>query len=1278
MHPGCPESVAGLDLNRHGLLEASAGTGKTYAIEHLVLRLLLENETWDLSRILVLTFTEKAAGELKEKIRARLAWRIAQGGLTPSALGRLKEAHLSFDRASIYTIHGFCQRVLRNYAFENNALFRMELVKKNREVLEKALIEEMRSTWLAEAGEGPEGLAAFRSMATALNLGARSKWDDKLLHVAGSYNPARGDALLPEFDPMQVAGSEDSMLAAVEALRNLFPGLVEGSEPAHPFAVRYRTIRFENPTLKKKAPLLVESILALAAACAPTRSREHRLERCESFLEALNLNVAKQDFACLMPAPAECATLPWPELEEMIRRLDAIRAGSRSKKKLLAARAFVDQRRVIIGLRQRAQDFKRTHGLIGFDDMIEGVHAALRDRPGLERALRQEYRCCLVDEFQDTDPLQWDIFKRIFLDAGSTHPLFLIGDPKQAIYRFRGGDIHTYMDARRVLQDLSFKGRAQGLSLNTNFRSSKEMVAACNAVFAHPRWFHALAVDPGADAWKLPADPDPLGYLPARHGGLDIQACADTTGRPAPIVLRDFSADLEKASVEKKVTAWIVAEIAALMSAPESLRIPDKSTRSSNKLRPLAFGDICVLVKKNREKARLEKALFRAGIPFQVDKRAGLYDSDAAGHYLALLESLEDPRDAGKQALALMTRFFRAAGDRLPQGPPSETHPWFDEWSRLADRRQWQRLFHSLLYRTGLLDRESLEEDGDRRIMDFLHIAQNLVLESLAKGYSLPALVQRLRDLRADSGGDDEEDLHREESEGGKVVLMTMHGSKGLEFPVVFVAAFSGPPRQSVLKYREGDRTVFNLDANDPEAKAIYKEESEGEERRLFYVAFTRARYKLYVPVLPFKYAKSQSGPLGDFAGEALRTAALAHPALFHEVEEDPVSAGPASAIPASGNLSATLSASAPASAPAAAASDAAPPDQSLAADPGSPDGNSFFSDAPTGDPFGGADAAFSARRRRLNSYSHLVKRGAGVSAEALEGRYEKDEVPVGIPGQEEDLPPAGEAPGNALPRGRETGNMFHEILEDMDFAVAASAADPETLLAHRPTADIIAARMLEHRLEETHRGDVAKVLWHTLRAELPDSGAPGRTFRLGDASQRRHEMEFLFPYPAGREGSGYLWGYIDLVFRMEGRYYLLDWKSNWLEEYGTASLEGSIRESRYDLQYMLYSMALDRWLASVLPGYDFDRHFGGIYYVYLRGMRVEPHAIHPAQAAVPGIFAFKPSLEEVRTVYPAHLDRALGRASPDGPAAQAAALAASGILDSKASRDPVSQGGRP
>ncbi|HKP97309.1 MAG TPA: 3'-5' exonuclease, partial [Fibrobacteria bacterium] len=871
------------------------------------------------------------------------------------------------------------------------------------------------------------------------------------------------------------------------------------------------------------------------------------------------------------------------------------------------------------------------------------------------RMLRRDYRYCLVDEFQDTDPLQWEIFRRVFLDSGSANPLYLIGDPKQAIYRFRGGDVHTYMEARKAMFALSRQGKAQGMGLDTNYRSSGAMVQAYNAAFTHAGWFHTLALDPGDTVWRLPAEPDPMGYLPVRHGGLAIQDCADATGTPAPIILKDFTGDgaaggkagPDRPALKRRVNHWIVSEIAALMAAPDRLRIPDKAT---GKLRPLAWGDICVLVRKNPEKDRLEKALGEAGIPVQVNRRSGLYHGDVAGHYLAVLESLEDPRDSGKHARALLTRFFRAAGDAPPARPPESPHPLFEEWTRLADRRRWQRLFHSLLYRTGLLYRESLEEDGDRRIMDFTHIGQNLVQEAIGRNLGLSGLVQHLRDLRAAAPGADEDaDMHREESEGGKVVLMTMHVSKGLEFPVVFLACFSGNPPPAHYKYRDGLHTVYNLDKDDAGARRAYLEESEGEDRRLYYVALTRARYKLFVPLLPKGGAgHASNGPLGGFVAEALRTAAAARPDLYHWAEaEDYAKAPPGippTRRPSAGTAIPSQAGPADAYAPHPAANAPLPAAPQAA-------GEDALSGYPRENALSRPSADFSRRRRRLDSYSHLVRRGHGLAAETVEGRFDKEEAPAAADGtgESEGAPPAASAyPGNTLPRGKDTGNMFHEILERIDFAVAAEAPSPEALFAHAPTRDLIHGCMEDHRLDADWRAAVAGVVWNALRARLPDP-AGGGPFSLAEVAHRRPEMEFLFPYPARAEAGpdGYLWGFIDLVFRHRGRYYLLDWKSNHLDAYGHSDLERSMRDSSYDLQYMLYSLALDKWLGSLIPGYGFETHFGGIYYAYLRGMRASGES-----SAIPetsGVFALRPTLAQIRGEYPLRLAQAMGTPGSGG-----------------------------
>ncbi len=1261
-----PEAIAALDLNKPGLLEASAGTGKTYAIEHLVLRILIETEHIELPHILVLTFTDKATGELKDKIRARIAWRIAKGGLPAKVMERLKRAHLEFDRASIHTIHGFCQRVLRKYAFENNALFRQDLLKNVDESLEQVLYEAMRSTWLADPG--PEGLAAFRDKAASLGLGAKTKWQRRITDIVKGFNPLRGDVLLPEYDPARVAVLETEMAEAFAGVTALIPDLAPGAEADHPFAKRFAAIKFASKATRTKGLQIIVTALRMAAVCASRPDPQARALAAATFpsrVEEINLTgVNKEGYRFLLPDAGEMKE-PWPELQSLLDLLDRVRSAETRIRLEQAARAFAPRREVILDVRAKAQARLRAEGQITYDSMIEDVCLALRQKDERVKMLRQDYRYCLVDEFQDTDPLQWEIFRRVFLDSGSANPLYLIGDPKQAIYRFRGGDVYTYMEARKSMFALCREGKAQGLGLDTNYRSSGAMVEAYNAAFTHRGWFHAHPVDPADTTWRLPAEPDPLGYVPVKYGTLDIQKPMDATASPKPIILKDFAVgDPDKHAIKKRVSHWIVSEIAALMHgtagagagvasargsgndpATGGLSIPDKVKGG---FRPLAWGDICILVRKSREKDQLLRMLAEAGIPAQVARRSGLYEGDAAGQYLAVLESLEDPGDSGKHARALLTRFFRAEGDPPPARPPDSPHPLFEEWIRLAERRRWQRLFHSLQYRSGLLYRESLREDADRRIMDFIHVGQNLVQEALRENFSLAALVQRLKDLRAaPAGADEDADLHREESEGGKVVLMTMHVSKGLEFPVVFLANFSGNPVPTYFKYRDGLNTVYHLNTKDESARRAWQEESDGEDRRLYYVALTRARYKLYAPLLPAGSGSSSTGPLGGFVAEALRTAAALRPDLYHFAPEEDYSQ-PLTTIPRA------RSANHPLGAPAA-------PDPAAAM----PSDDALLSDFPREDRLARPDADFSRRRRRLASYSHLVRHGHGLSSETVEGRFDKEEAPVTgelleDPGDTEADGASNAAaanaraesgfPGNALPRGKDIGNMFHEILERIDFGEAGRAATPADLFALGPARDLIDGCMADHRLGREWREGVAGVVWNTLRAPLPDpaGGAPFALAGVGGA-QRRPEMEFLFPYPARQSQAGpdgYLWGFIDLVYRHNGRYYLLDWKSNHLDAYGPLDLDRSMRESRYDVQYMLYALALDKWLGSLIPGYRYEDHFGGIHYIYLRGMRAEARS---QEGAASGVFALKPSRAQMTAEFPAHLAGIMGASGIGG-----------------------------
>ncbi len=1204
---GCPEVIASLDLGKPGLLEASAGTGKTYAMEHLVLRILLETPDIELPQILILTFTDKAAGDLKEKIRGRLATRLAQGGLPARSRERLRRAHLEFDRASIHTIHGFCRRVLKRYAFETHALFNQEVQKNVPEAMEEALREAMRSAWLGDGGPG--AAEALRQRAASLNFGARTDWMNRTIRLAQEFNPARGDRLLPEYSAARVEAARREMSEALSAAAALAPGLQAGREAEHPFAARYAT---EKPggkaTLKKRMAILAFALRAAAAPGDPgERARRLLDETRDEGLRAWE----KDGFAALAEG------IDWPGLKAFLDCLDRIKRAEADLIREEGHLAHLPRRETILDLRERARSALREQGLITYDSMIEDVCLALRDDPERIGLLRREYRYCLVDEFQDTDPLQWEIFRRAFLESGGANPLYLIGDPKQAIYSFRGGDVYTYMDARRSLFALSREGKAQGRGLDTNYRSSSAMVAAYNAAFLHSAWFHAHPVDPADTAWRLPDVADALGYLPVKAGDLPAQSAQDGVHGGKPIILKDFGAGAPKRDeARRRIGRWIASEILGLMGDPGLLMIPDKARGT---LRPVEWGDLCVLVRKTKEMEYLERVLGEAGIPVESAKRKGLCRSDAASQFLAVLESLQAPADAGRHARALLTRFFRAEGDPAPERPPATPHSLFEGWLALAARRRWQRLFHSMLYGSGMLYREALRPDADRAIMDFLHLGENLVREAIAGNLDLAGLVQRLKDMRmAAAGADEDADLRREASDGGKVTLMTMHVSKGLEFPVVFLASWSGAPAaRSYLKDREDLSTGFRLDTQDPEAKEKARSQAEEENRRLYYVALTRARYKLYAPILSPKVGKSDTGPMGGFVAEALRTAAAARPDLYHRAPDEDY-ALPPRALPAA---SATASPSAIATASAVPAVIENPVSDALAGYPSS-------------DPLAGVDLV--RRRRRLASYSLLVRHAHGLSAEALEGRFDKDEAPAAeasLAAAETAAPEMAEE----LPRGKEIGNLLHEILEEIDFSAVGSAAAPGDLLAPGTARDLFEARMLEHRLEARWLPHVAALIWNVLNARLPDP-AGGESFRLAEVGERRPDLEFLFPYPARPGGAGpdgYVWGFIDLVYRFRGRYYLLDWKSNHLPAYGPAELARSMAESRYDVQYKLYALAIDRWLGSLIPGYDFDAHFGGVHYLYLRGLRPDAD---PAASAAPGVFSLRPTAAQVRGEYSADL----------------------------------------
>jgi exodeoxyribonuclease V beta subunit len=1198
-----PAEVAGLDTRRHALIEASAGTGKTFAIEHLVLRLLVENPDWKPEEILLLSFTEKTAAELRTRIRDKLREQLRGGKKLWEWEGReaarIREAWLHCDDLAVHTIHGFCHAALLRDPVANEVLIRPEVVS-DRLVADAALENLLRGAWARTPGR----LEKFRA---ALRIGAGEKWRERLIALALAYQPWRGDRIEPLPDPGEVERLENQAAGLCAELVSALRAIDQGTHTKSDYRKSFGETKTGLEKRRKHAFAKVFEAEEKWGGLAPEiLSVEILWFFAKGFTKA---SVAvKHGFASCLPA--EAATLAeWVRLADActgLRNLGPALEGARLRQDLgLRAEAAME-------LREELGREKQRMGAISYDDMQKDLALAFRKNPARALKLRRRYKACIVDEFQDTDSLQWEILRALCLEESGEDaralPLFLVGDPKQAIYGFRGGDLGTYLKARgelRARAQASPPG-AQGMGLMQNFRSRPELVHGLNAVFAHEDWFRAAAEIPEGGAWHLPESSDDVLFTPALPGRVDAP------GGPG-LWLRDLRGleNRRKPEVEREVRRWIAARIRALVEEPGDFRILEKG---ASEARPPRFGHIAVLVRKHAEAEALEKVLRARGIPCRVRRRGGVFDGPGADAVRLLLDLIPDAANPEAQSRILLLPFLRREGTDWPRGRPAAFPPLLETWHLLARAGKWPEFFSAVLVDSGYLERLRAVSDSEAERLEAL--ARVLGEAGSAPGTSARALGERFDALRRGEGGDEGAAASGAgEDRADAVTLMTLHLSKGLEFPVVFLAATGEGMKPDFFTLRGTRGFLHVLDKKNPEAAAAHARQSLDEDKRLFYVAFTRAMDRLYVPLLPTSYSGSKPGPLGTFAAQAL--AALGRDAGNPWVRADEDAVEEKSTVAASG------------------ASPGEP------ADPALPDRETLLR---------GAREAFAARRR-LESFSGLARRAgeAAPASPAADVLLAEDGTRLVREDASEEPEGAGESPPaekkypariarEDLPSGAAAGNALHKLLETMDFTSVLSADSSGAWLERAGQRAAVEEILRAEGLEAAHATAAADAVWNTLRMPLPDP-AGGPDFRLAETADRRPELEFLFPFSSPRNPA-FLQGFIDLVFRHEGRYYLLDWKSNLLEDYGRAGIAESMRHHRYDLQAQIYAVALDRWLAARVPGYDPALHFGGVYYLYLRGASPERFCGH----------AHRPSPEDLRLAFPASLEAALGLRVGEGP----------------------------
>lgn len=1207
----CP--LAGLNL-----IEASAGTGKTWNICGLYLRLLLERGL-AVQQILVVTFTNAATAELRERIRARLAETLArlrggpaagdpfvdillatlhgQGAEDTMLEERLELALQTFDEAAIFTIHGFCQRALADAPFAAGLPFKLELLTNDRELRQQvardfwrrrvasAALSPALAEALAEKGDSPERWAAQLRQRLAKPL-ARLVWPEGIAAPPTDESAAVAEAFVHaarvwRHDEAGIAATIDAGLGGLNARSYNAAKIAEALQ-----AWRSAVASGIAPELAGRkagvARLLCAGVIAAATKKNATSPEHEFFDAAQGLLDA-----------------------------------QATQSEARRLQRAALLREWLEAGPAAL------RDAKRERRVVAFDDMLANLHARLVGEGGadLVAALRERFPAALIDEFQDTDPLQFAIFAAIYSGAtdaaGDPLPAFMVGDPKQAIYSFRNADLETYFAAR---------GEAQAqYTLAANQRSSSELIAALNALFgANPRAFVREGLD----------------YHAAQVGARARKPFADRSAPRAALQLWELPADKDgspamKAPLTDATVAACAGEIARLLAAARAGEVSIGD-------RPLAAGDIAVLVRSHRQGSLMRGALAGLGVGSVELAQASVFAStDAEDLERLLLAVFEPGREAlVRAALATSLLGFEAAAI---EALGSDEVGWL---AQLADFQRYRELWlargvgvmlRQLLRERGVAARLLARADGERRLTNLLHLAE--CLHEAAQHHAAPeALLRWLAEQRSAEAGDgDEASQLRLESDQNLVQIVTVHKSKGLEYPVVFcpflwqgrrgggAASLEGQTIEG-REYHDaaGELLLDFSEPDDEDIKHRLRRAEFAELLRLIYVALTRAVHRCYLVVGCY----SAKAGFGVSTKESQRTPLNWLAAGAGVTPEDWLQAKDPVATP--GDIAAAWRALAAAE-PAAVELSPLPTEAVPALAPERPE-PARIAALPT--------PAHLPAPWVMASYSSLVH---GAAREAAARDHDGRAAPQATPAEAAAAPAADDI--LRFPRGSQAGDVLHAIFEVVDFADPSGwdAAATRAITRHLPPASAT-QEAAWRRMARTMLGDVfatpltpagwtlAQVPAARRLAELEfslpvDGFAPAALAEL----LRRHGVSA--PALSGARLAGMLRGFIDLVFQAGGRYWLLDWKSNHLgdtpEAYGTAPVERAMEAHGYHLQYLIYTVALHRYLAQRVAGYDYDTHFGGALYLFVRGVR--PGWV--VDGAPAGVFSARPARELVEAI---------------------------------------------
>lgn len=1106
-------------------IEASAGTGKTFTITEIVAKLI--EEEIPLSKILLVTYTEKAAGELRDRVRKKLVTMLDAAKKSGKNPKRIEKALAEVDSATIGTIHSFCQKTLRDFAYESEMPFALSMA--SDDILERIIETKIRDEWSEEITQSGLEVESVRS---------------RLLNAVKMFD---GKMEFAETPP----ATEAEAVAQLE----------------------------QNAEFKERLNVLREHKME---AFTVQKERAGKISSSEKSVSEL-IGEIEKNIAQKKWSKINANTFGKKTLKASCKELEFATDYFRDlKTEELDDAGKVNLYRFVYGklgeIYADYQSTKLSNKQQSFDDMIRQVRDAVASESvptPLCRKLRETYTYAIVDEFQDTNQNQWDIFKTVFLDS-SENFIIVVGDPKQSIYSFQGADLEVYEAATKSIQN-----HAAGIlgTLPKNWRSTDAVVEACNEIFSK-NFF---------DEFKLSTASGKI--LAPQFHGKDL----------APICLaQNADGDTFARFAAKKIS-----DLMRLENGKTSFQYFDKDFGGYQSLR---FSDIAILARTRSEMDEVERAMSQAGIPFVRYKDSNLFKERSARQWIALLKALDVPDFSGYNRgllnAALVSDFFRLDLSQVesdefenPNNPEIEK---FRKWRSLLQKRRYAELEESI-YSETQIDRYLCDSSKLQALAKIKQVGSYIFEYLYSNGVSLEETIKHLEGLSIDAEDSDDEDgnLIAKASDFDAVQVMTIHASKGLQFPVVIsVAGFKDINKSALgpFVYRDSERKIIGFGKK---AKNLRQREELGEWRRLFYVDFTRAESLLILPKYNLWKNKNNFGFLQDsldaetgrIAVEDLNDAAWAEflgnweKSSAAEVKKIVQQNLNAEKIQQESGQEQQL--------------------QTIAELNRNIGSKSVF------------QHSYSSLSGKIaqNDYSVEGERLDSEEGESPEIRFRLEDVdpePKRIIFETESV---GE---NALPdivrypKGSKLGNALHQTFELMDFEAIGQKSLDE-VESDETFAKLIGKQFESQAFDVNAHPDwirqSAHFVWHTMNAEFPEihgKASTGKVFSLKELSSanRLAEMEF---HLNAEENSlrNYCKGFMDLLFRRGEYFSILDWKSDVLEDYGKGPQEKV--DSDYAVQRVLYSYSLIRWLKMFYVKSEeeiFREHFGGVYYAFVRGCR--------------------------------------------------------------------------